>query len=152
MDTFVPFPNFKDSAGVLLEGDAITSLRTALKVMEVRHEYGNLDNNQIFARHPVVELWGEAVPHLCEYAFALIEVVSTHSVVETINLGKIERAVEQHLNWGTSGEYRLDPPRWLGDEMFHAAQRSALMRRSPLHYGEVWPDQDMSIPQYWPAC
>ena len=151
MDTFVPFPNFKDSAGALLESDAIASLRSALKVMEVHHEYGNLEHNEVIARHPIVELWGDAIPHLCEYAFALIEVIPADRT-GAINLAKIEKAVRFHMSCATSGEYRMDAPRWLGDEMFHAAQRSALMRRHPLHYGRMWPDQDMSIPQYWPTC
>jgi len=151
MDTFVPFPNFKDTAKALRHDDAINSLRAALKIMEIKHEYGNVDTHATLARHPMVEMWGEAIPHLCEYAFALIEAIPEERT-GALNLAKIERAVQFHLSCATSGEYRMDPPRWLGDEMFHAAQRSALMRLRPLHYGAMWPTEDMSIPQYWPTC
>jgi len=42
-------------------------------------------------------------------------------------------------------------PWWLGNENFHVAMRSNLLRKSPGHYRKFWPDELDSLPYFWPT-
>jgi hypothetical protein len=43
------------------------------------------------------------------------------------------------------------PPPWLGDPAFHASHRSNLLRKDPEHYGKFgWSEPD-NLPYVWPA-
>jgi hypothetical protein len=42
-------------------------------------------------------------------------------------------------------------PRWLGDEDFHLAHRSALVRKDPEHYRRLFPDVPDDLPYVWPV-
>ena len=57
-----------------------------------------------------------------------------------------------HFENATSGEYTLDPPRWMGDVKLHDAHKSELMRRDPIYYGLHWPLFPMDLPMVWPAA
>ncbi len=44
-----------------------------------------------------------------------------------------------------------DLPPWLGDHAFHLSHRSALVRKDPAHYRELFPDVPDDLPYVWPA-
>ncbi|CAA9390586.1 MAG: hypothetical protein AVDCRST_MAG32-2288 [uncultured Nocardioides sp.] len=42
-------------------------------------------------------------------------------------------------------------PPWLGDEPVHASHRSALVRKDPDHYRQLFPDDPDDLPYVWPV-
>jgi hypothetical protein len=42
-------------------------------------------------------------------------------------------------------------PPWLGDEAFHRAHRSNLLRKEPAWYGRLWPDEPDDLEYVWPV-
>jgi hypothetical protein len=42
-------------------------------------------------------------------------------------------------------------PPWFGDDRFHAAHRSNLLRKSPEHYRQYWPTEPDDLEYVWPA-
>ena len=43
-------------------------------------------------------------------------------------------------------------PWWLGEEDFHRAHRSSLLRKDPGHYGELFQDVPDDLPYVWPRA
>jgi hypothetical protein len=42
-------------------------------------------------------------------------------------------------------------PAWLGDEAFHRAHRSNLLRKDPEWYGRLWPEEPDDLEYVWPV-
>ena len=42
-------------------------------------------------------------------------------------------------------------PPWLGDEAFHRAHRSNLLRKDPEWYGRLWPEEPDDLEYVWPV-
>jgi len=42
-------------------------------------------------------------------------------------------------------------PPWLGDEAFHAAHRSNLLRKEPAWYRPLWPEEPDDLDYVWPV-
>jgi Pyrimidine dimer DNA glycosylase len=42
-------------------------------------------------------------------------------------------------------------PAWLGDEAFHRAHRSNLLRKDPEWYGRMWPEEPDDLEYVWPV-
>ena len=42
-------------------------------------------------------------------------------------------------------------PPWLGDEAFHRAHRSNLLRKEPDWYGRLWPEEPDDLEYVWPV-
>lgn len=42
-------------------------------------------------------------------------------------------------------------PAWLGDQDFHLAHRSNLIRKDPAFYGRLWPATPDNLPYVWPV-
>jgi hypothetical protein len=42
-------------------------------------------------------------------------------------------------------------PSWLGDDAFHRAHKSNLLRKDPVHYGAFFVDVSDDLPYVWPA-
>jgi hypothetical protein len=42
-------------------------------------------------------------------------------------------------------------PPWLGDEAFHAAHRSNLLRKAPEYYRSFWPEEPDDLEYVWPV-
>ena len=43
-----------------------------------------------------------------------------------------------------------DLPWWIGDDDFHRAHQSALVRKDPAHYGPLFPGVPDDLPYVWP--
>ena len=45
----------------------------------------------------------------------------------------------------------FDMPSWFGNDDFHSAHRSNLLRKDPLHYRKFWPEERDDLPYIWPV-
>lgn len=152
MNIFVPFPEFERCAAEMRPVDTIRTLRGAIAVCRTVHESAMSDDEYFYyKRHPLVNQWEHHVVLLCEYSLTCIETMSVALPPQREGFHVMQEEFEKHLEWETSGDYSLERPWWLGDNAFHAMQRSVLARFDPLYYGKKWDDVSYRIPEYWPS-
>lgn len=153
METYLPDEDFVKCGQILLTAEANTSVRTALAICDVVHETASDKFREHTQRHPVVQMWGDHIPVLIQYALVVNQARKAVAPNQRSlwHMETTEKRLEEHLGWATSGRYNLDPPRWLGEYSFHMSQRAVLARLKPNVYGALWPEIDMSLTQYWPV-
>lgn len=94
--------------------------------------------------HPAVQMWKGHERLLALYGI--------WCVVEWKERG-YEDTCEEKIN-ELAITFPLDTTRhpwWLGNEKFHAAYRSNLLRKLPSHYRKIWPDEPDDLPYFWPT-
>lgn len=136
MQTFLPYPDFTESAKVLddvrLGNQCYRECLTLL--------------NGGWKNHPASKMWKGCEGALSVYALELAK-----------EMGRRDRwKPEVSLRWishysdrvRNSGD--LTMPSWLGDEDFHASHRSNLLRKDPVYYSQFgWVEPD-DLPYIWP--
>lgn len=139
MQTFLPYPDFSESARVL-DGKRLRNQRNealiALKQLLGLYEKG-------WPHSPAILMWRGYERSLRNYLKAICEESERRGTKDTVwaqaeALGELP---------GVDG----DPP-WIGDEAFHRAHRSNLLRKDPEHYGGL-PGFDVpnDLPYVWPV-
>jgi hypothetical protein len=131
MQTFLPYPNFANSAMVL------DRQRLNQQVNEARQILSAMQNGGGWRNHPAVRMWQGHEVALRFY----------HDVM-----------LREWYRRGYAGERRQfspDPasivmPSWLGDERLHASHRAALLAKDPLHYRMFGWEEEPAVAYYWP--
>jgi hypothetical protein len=100
-----------------------------------------------WANHPASKMWRGYEYALCDYALALVR--------EMERRGRWKPAViERWRTYYTEYQAQLTNtglPSWIGHEPFHAAHRSNLLRKDPIHYGQFgWTEPD-NLEYVWPT-
>lgn len=130
MQTFLPYPNFEQSAKVLDRqrlGKQRVEVLTLLK--------GGWKN------HPASKMWHGHERYLALYGMAICDEWISRGYKDTCR-EKIKFYFERQ-----SGS----PPPWLGREDFHASHRSNLLRKSPDYYGKFGWAEGPDLPYVWPC-
>lgn len=125
MQTFLPYPDFAESAAVLDDRRLGKQRVEPLQVIRAltRETYG-------WKRHPAVRMWGGHVEALGAYGAAVCaEWVRDQSRLAAAGL----------------------LPYWLGDDRFHASHQAALLRKDPPHYLAHFAGVDPDQPYFWPV-
>jgi hypothetical protein len=150
MQTFLPYPDFAESAAVLDSKRLGKQRVEALQVLRAltRESYG-------WKSHPAVLMWAGYEEALVTYALAMChewrrrghrDTVAT-TIVEDLRTGcGIDQVRDQD---GLRAAGRLPP--WLGDEELHRSHRSALVRKDPGHYRALFADVPDDLPYVWPV-
>lgn len=134
MQTFLPYANFTESARVLDNKRLGNQFyREGLTLLRGK-----------WANHPASKMWRGHRAVLAAYLLACSN--------ELANRGRLyPKHVKEVMNTlaaCSSDEFELPP--WLGDEAFHAAHRSNLLRKDPEWYGQFgWAEPD-NLPYIWP--
>lgn len=137
MQTFLPLPNFAESARTL------DNRRLGKQRVETLQILNALTNpNYGWQNHPAVKMWRGHVPHLVIYGLAICD--------EWRNRGFNDTCAEKISKFMPDGE-NFDPPRWLGNEPFHASHRSNLLRKDPDHYRKFGWTDGPDLPYVWPS-
>ncbi len=130
MQTFLPYPDFEKSARVL------DYRRLGKQRLEVRQIL------QGFRRHhPASKMWRGYEYLLAEYGEAVCR--------EWISRGYRDNMLKDILELKKNLVFTGYPP-WFGDEAFHSAHRSNLMRKKPEHYSKYFNDPS-DLPYVWPS-
>lgn len=148
MQTFLPYPNFIDSARCLdyrRLGKQRVECKQILQALGVPVGGPVRDKPSSWRNHPATRMWQGHEYSLAVYGFAICE--------EWLRRGYRDTLLEQFKDaaWGLlrSGAETAAPP-WLGDEDFHASHRSNLLRKLPEHYSQFgWSEPD-DLPYVWP--
>ena len=101
-----------------------------------------------WATHPAVKMWGGHGGALIRYQRAIVD--------EWLGRGYRDTCWEKtldawHLTFGElEGPSAYTDPPWVGDESFHRAHQSNLIRKDPEHYGPLFPGVPDDLPYIWP--
>ncbi|MEO3742488.1 MSMEG_6728 family protein [Plantactinospora sp. B5E13] len=149
MQTFLPYPNFRDSARTLDQRRLGKQRVEALQVLRglTRPGYG-------WRHHPAVKMWAGYEEALVRYGLDICdEWCSTGradtcagTLVADLAAGCGLTEVRQQDELVEAGEV----PPWLGREDLHLSHRSSLLRKDPDHYGRLFGDVPPDLPYVWP--
>ena len=145
MQTFLPYRDFTRSAQVLdsprLGKQRVETLQV-LRALELG-EYG-------WRNHPAVKMWRGRTPALVVYGLEMVRAWqgrghadSTYELIAEF-APEVESATQDDL------AARGLLPAWLGDARIHLSHRSALVRKDPDFYRQVFGDVPDDLPYHWP--
>lgn len=99
-----------------------------------------------WVNHPATKMWRGYERGLLEYQRAMVTEWTSRGYKDTC-LGKTVDILSR-----SSVATELVLPLWLGDEEFHQAHRSNLLRKNPEHYRELF-EEDLpdDLPYIWPT-
>ena len=138
MQTFLPYPDFAESARVL------DDVRLGKQRVEAYQVVRTLDEvTQGWRHHPVVKMWRGHVDALIDYGLAMCLEWVRRGRADTVHDKLLVHRVER-------GEVGGLPP-WFGDEALHASHRSNLLRKDPEHYGRFGWTEPSDLPYVWPV-
>jgi hypothetical protein len=140
MQTFLPYADFHESAAVLhmkhLGKQRVENLQIMKALVDPAYGWQN---------HPAVRMWRGHESALMEYQTSICYEWHNMRGYKDTCLDKT-LAVWSEVNWYDEGD-----PAWLGDEAFHAAMRSNLLRKKPEHYSQFgWTEPD-DYAYVWPV-
>jgi hypothetical protein len=150
MQTFLPYPDFAQSARVLdprrLGKQRVETIQV-LRALTVPG-YG-------WRRHPAAAMWAGYEAALVRYGLDICDEWCATGKADTC-AGTLVADLAQTIGMatpGTQGELAGvgELPPWLGDEAFHRSHRSALLRKDPAHYGPHFPGVPDDLPYVWPV-
>ena len=142
MNTFLPYPDFSQSAQCLDRqrlGKQRVEVYQLLKAL-----FGHPSR---WINHPACRMWKGYEYRLGIYGLTICEEWVRRgykdSCADKINV-LMDEVDCSKLTWP-----KLPP--WFGDDAFHAAHRSNLLRKDPIHYSQFgWTESD-NLPYVWPV-
>ena len=142
MQTFLPFPDFQQSAAVL-DRERLGKQRVeALQILRalVIPEYG-------WQSHPAIRMWMGYVPALTMYGLAVVDEWTARGGEDTTRAKIMEFAPQAaHPDYAA----KIPMPPWLGEPDFHLSHRSRLIAKDPRFYTKVFPGTDPDLEYVWP--
>lgn len=134
MQTFLPFPDFKQSVSVL---DYRRLGKQRVETYQVLNILLKRTDSTGWRNHPVTRMW-------TNYHEAL-KLYQNFTIKEWIR-----RGYKNTLKLEVVDENALVMPHWLNDETFHRSHRSNLLRKDFKYYSEFF-DDPVDLPYYWPV-
>jgi hypothetical protein len=142
--TWLPYPDFQESAAHLHKDDLAIQRWNILELAEWYHKVDpdrspiadnqrhNLDD------HPITEMWEGHVLQLVTFGLVCCDVYSQIK-------GDRDPLVEQfmyHMDCANTEEADMTKPSWFGDVEVHLSHRAELLRMRPKYYSAYFmPDQ-----------
>ncbi|MFD3651992.1 MSMEG_6728 family protein [Streptomyces sp. NPDC058620] len=149
MQTFLPFPDFTESAAVL------DSRRLGKQRVEALQVFRGLTvPGYGWRRHPAVRMWAGYEEALVRYGLDICGAWTAEGRADTCAATLMRdflthrpgATVRSQARLGTAG----DLPPWLGTPEFHRSHQSALLRKDPDHYRGRFPGVPDDLPYVWP--
>lgn len=131
MQTFLPVPDFDESAAILDYRRLGKQRVEAYQLLTAKPGTG-------WFNHPAAKMWRSHHSALALYGIAMCN-------------EWIRRGYNDTLRPRISGfldRYAIVPP-WFGDPAFHAAHRSNLLRKDPAYYGQFGWTEPPDLPYIW---
>ena len=150
MQTFLPDPDFRQSA-LLLDRRRLGKQRVeALQVLR-----GLTVPGYGWRHHPAVRMWTGYEEALVRYGLEVCRVWCEQghqdscagSLLAGLPAPRPGTEVRDQRQLAADGEL----PPWLGDEAFHESHRSALLRKDPQTYADLFAGTPDDLPYVWPA-
>lgn len=131
MQTFLPYPDFVQSARIL---DDRRLGRQRVEAYQILRVLAGMTKGWV--NHPAVKMWRGHEMALSAYMNVMID--------------EWERRGFRNNMMRVAVVREYDLPHWFGEPDFHAAHRSNLLRKFPDHYGRYWPDEPDDLEYVWP--
>jgi hypothetical protein len=136
MQTFLPYPDFKQSALCL------DYRRLGKQRVETKQIFLAIENPSYgWQNHPAVNMWRG-------YEGALAQYGSDICMEWIVNRGHSDTLLT--FFYRRKQKYPYNPPAWLGSHEFHASHRANLLRKDPKYYGKFGWTEDINLPYVWP--
>lgn len=100
-----------------------------------------------WSNHPAALMWKGHERSLVFYALAICQEWKRRGYKDTC-ADKIIEFSKQHISSSDLGA----PPSWLGNDSFHAAHRSNLLRKDAGWYGQFGWAEPNDLPYFWPKA
>ena len=142
MQTFLPFPDFQQSAAVLDRARLGKQRVEALQVLRalVIPEYG-------WQSHPAIRMWMGYVPALTLYGLTMVDEWTARGGEDTTREKIMEFAPQAaHPDYAA----KIPMPPWLGAPELHLSHRSRLIAKDPRFYTPLFPDTELDLEYVWP--
>ena len=134
MQTFLPLPDFRESARVL------DWRRLGKQRVEVKQPLNALEGrSKGWTNHPATNMWRGYETALRAYGDVIIG--------EWVRRG-YNNNMSPFLPQDEAVIYSYPP--WFGDPAFHRSHRSNLLRKDPKWYGQFW-DERADLEYVWPT-
>lgn len=138
MQTFLPYPDFKESAKCL---DRLRLGKQRIECLQILRTLNN--ESQGWRNHPAVLMWQGHEGALALYGMEVC--------LEWRRRGYADTCFDKIDSMFPEGFAAPEPP-WLGDPAFHASHRSNLLRKDPVHYGRFGWTEPHDLPYVWPMA
>jgi hypothetical protein len=136
MQTFLPFPDFAESAAVL---DDVRLGKQRVEAYQIVRTL--LEVTQGWRHHPAVKMWRGHTDALIDYGLVMCR--------EWTRRGRADTVHDKLLAHRTDSP--AVAPRWLGNAALHASHRSNLLRKDPDWYGRFGWAEPADLPYVWPG-
>lgn len=130
MQTFLPYPDFAESAKVL-DDKRLGKQRIEVLTL-IRGGWKN---------HPASKMWRGYEYFLGSYGLFIC--------VEWIERGYKDSCLDKIFK-ETIKFPKTDPPKWLGNKDFHLSHQSNLLRKNSAHYAKYFVGVPENLPYIWP--
>jgi hypothetical protein len=145
MQTFLPFPDFEESA-FHIDPRRLGKQRVEnLQIMKALVTGGKGS----WVNHPATKMWRGH-----EFSLLMYQKAVCDEWVHNLNFSDNCLTRTAHLYFSHADLSPLsdhsDPP-WLGDKAFHLAHQSNLVRKDPEYYRKYFPDVPDNLPYIWPT-
>lgn len=137
MQTFLPYPDFEQSAKVLDRQRLGKQRVENLQLLRTITQGGGWRN------HPVAKQWRDYPFLLFEYQTAICR--------EWMNRGYSDTCLELSKIVVSGLSPADDYPWWLGHEPYHLSHQSNLLRKDANHYGKFFGGVVSTLPYFWPS-
>lgn len=149
MQTFLPYPDFAESAARLDSRRLGKQRAENIQVLRalVVPGYG-------WRRHPAAAMWAGYEEALVRYGLTICEAwllrghADTTAATLLVELERTTGLIGARDQPVLAAEDELPP--WLGDRDFHLSHQSALVRKDPEFYRPVFGDVPDDLPYVWP--
>lgn len=137
MQTFLPYPDFAESAKCL---DYRRLGKQRVEVLILLKSLYHPEQSKGWKNHPCREMWRETPQSLVHYGLVICE--------EWVSRGYKDTCYDKINAYNTNAPLN-GMPRWLGRADIHLSHKSNLIRKMPQHYRPIWPDVADDIPYVW---
>jgi hypothetical protein len=137
VQTFLPYPDFKESARSL---DYRRLGKQRVEVLQLLNSFYKPDYKG-WKNHPCREMWRATPQALVEYGLVICK--------EWISRGYKDTCYDKIGAYNTTASL-TGMPNWFGREDIHLSHKSNLIRKQPGFYAPLWPGIPDDLPYIWP--
>lgn len=131
MQTFLPYPDFRETARVLDYRRLGKQRVETYQILRALH-----GETKGWRNHPAVLMWAGYEGALNQYGREMC-------------LEWIERGYKDTMLDRFQHKQSVELPAWLGDSRLHISHQSNLIRKDPIYYAIKFPNIPADLPYYW---
>ena len=140
MQTFLPWPDFGRSANCL---DRLRLGKQRVETLQILKTLATDHGSGAWANHPAVRMWKGHELVLIQYGQAICGQWTDRGYQDSC-----AEKISKYKSWFKN----RTSPKWLGNDDFHLAHRSNLLRKFPQHYTQFFePGLKPDLSYIWPT-